>query len=105
MSGDHPKISGSFAIPMESDDWFDHKHDQDDIAVSLQIGSSYANGCILITAPTAQVTNWGRKDLDGIMGEELQWKGRKDEATSEATESKLGISAFRIHIIHGVIEA
>lgn len=98
MDGSHPKIQGNWKEPYQDQAWFNARNGRTDHAVWLQIGSSETYGAILISAPTVQVTDFQRTDLNGLMGQEIKWKGRLDEDTTESTATNLGISPFRIHI-------
>jgi len=98
MDGSHPKIQGSFKCHFEDQTWFNARNNRTDKGVFLQIGSSETYGAILISAPTVQITDFQRIDMNGMMGQEVKWKGRLDSDTTEGTATALGISPFRIHI-------
>lgn len=98
MDGSHPKIQGSFKTPYQDQTWFNARNARTDHAVFFQIGSSETYGAILIAAPTVQITEFQREDLNGIMGQSVKWKGRLDADTTQATATTLGTSPFRIHI-------
>ncbi len=68
------------------------------MAYNYQIGSSETNGAVMLAMPTVQITNFQRPSGDGIMMQEVEFKCRLDEWTTETTATSLGISPFRIHI-------
>ena len=97
MDGSHPKVQGSFKAPYQDQTWFNARNSKTDEAIFLQIGSSESNGAILISAPTAQITDWQREDANGLMGQMVSWKGRLDGDTTESTATVMGYAPFRIH--------
>jgi hypothetical protein len=95
-----PVISGSFVIPFQDDmSWFTNRDSRTDQAFWYQIGSSTTDGGILISAPTAQVSDPYEVDTNGIHGLHVDWQGRHDGDTSGASNAILGRSAFRIHLV------
>ena len=96
MVPDHPVVQGTFSLPYESQTFFDRKANKNDMYIFLQIGSTVAGGAMLISIPTVQITDVQRVDLDGIMGQQVTYKGRIDDDTTASTA--LANSPFRIHI-------
>lgn len=96
MVPDHPVVQGSFSLPYESQIFIDRKNNKNGIYIFLQIGSTVTGGAMLISIPTAQITEVQRIDLDGIMGQQVSFKGRVDGDTTASTV--LADSPFRIHI-------
>lgn len=97
MVPDHPVVQGTFSLPYEAQTFFDAKADKDDMYIMFQIGSTVAGGAMLISIPTIQITDCQRVDLDGIMGQQVTFKGRLDSDTT-ANNTALVDSPFRIHI-------
>lgn len=93
-----PVISGQFSLTFDAETWWDRRDASAGYCVALQIGTSSSTGGVLITAPTVQVTDAQRIDLDGIAGQQVSWKGRLDEDITTAT-TDAHKSAFRIHIM------
>ena len=94
-----PVLSGGFTSPYQDQTWYTARDNRTDKAVFYQIGTSATDGGVLISAPTVQITNVQRVNLDGIAGEDISWEARLDTDTTESTATDLGQSAFRIHFI------
>lgn len=94
-----PVVSGSFTLPYEDQTWFSARDNLTDKAVFYQIGTSTTDGGILIAAPTTQITNVQRVDIDGIAGQEVSWEARIDTDAGTSSPVELGRNAFRIHFI------
>jgi hypothetical protein len=92
-----PVIEGEFTIPSEDDSWDDHADNRDDMMISLQIGESPTFGCLQLVAPTVQITETDLDPIDGIEGQKIPWKGRRDENTTGGSDAYLNTAAFRIH--------
>jgi hypothetical protein len=90
-------IAGSFTIPYEAQTWFTSRASRTDHAVALQIGSTTTSGGVLLTAPTAQITDVQKADAGGIDSQQVSWKGRLDGDITSAT-TEIHRSAFRIHL-------
>jgi hypothetical protein len=97
ITADHPKVSGSLSLPYENFGWYLVRNTKVAMALWLQIGSSYTYGAILLACPTIQLTDFQRKDLNGLAGQVVPWKGRRDTDTTEAVPSVLGHSPLRVH--------
>ena len=96
-----PVLRGSFTLPYEdSQEWFTARDSKTAKMISYQIGSSIAStaGAVLISAPTVQITNVQRADLNGVLGQKVEWAARHDTDVTETSGYEgLGESAFRIH--------
>jgi hypothetical protein len=106
MVPDRPVVQGSFTIPFEywgeGQTFRDHMEAKDDLYIMFQIGSTISTGssvqcgAMLISIPTIQITDSQRVDMDGLMGEQVSFKGRLDGDTTATTA--MANSPFRIHI-------
>lgn len=107
----HPMIAGSFAYPFDYAEtavtWWtarDGGYTGSEYGVFYQIGSSAAlaasgGGCVLLSAPSAQVVDVQRVPLGGIAGQRIAWKGSTDtRITSPSSFTPNHHSAFRIHL-------
>ncbi len=92
-----PSITGSFGTYFADQRWHDHRTNKDDLMVLYQVGTTTADGAVLIEAPCVQVTNAQEADASGIDGVNVEWKGRLDASVVTAT-TDLHLSPFRIHI-------
>ena len=93
-----PCVEGSFTTYFSDYTRFDWRDLKTDLALSYQIGTA-AGSAILITAPTVQATEVNRVSDNGIAGETVKWKARKDGETVEGSSTDLGLSPFRIHLL------
>lgn len=93
-----PVIAGTWTEPYEALTYWTSKTSKTDHAVLFQIGTSATDGGVLISAPTVQITDVQRVDIDGIAGYQASWKGRLDGDITSAT-TDVHKSAFRIHIM------
>lgn len=93
-----PVITGSFTYPYEDQTFWTVKAADTRKAMFFQIGTSptaSTGGGVLISAPTIQITDVQRVDIDGVAGQQVSWKGTVDGATSGSNDYEK--SAFRIH--------
>jgi hypothetical protein len=98
-----PVISGSFSYPYESSTQFSNRSTPGgySLGMFLQMGSSPTasfGGGVLLSAPTVQITDVQRVDVDGLACQQLDWKGRPDIATVPSGASDCETSAMRIHL-------
>lgn len=81
--------------------WFQERDDRDDYHFALTIGNGVAGAqgnMVLLTVPTAQITDVQRIDDGGISGQRVIAKARLDaDATDQTTEIRR--SPFRIHLL------
>ena len=91
-----PVVSGQITIPFEDETWRVHKENRQDLYWTLHIGQT-AGSSVTLSVPTMQVVDVQVVDVNGISMQNVSWRGRLDEETSESTATELGQSAFRIH--------
>jgi len=100
--GDSPKVTGKFRCPWEEDDqtWLDLMVSQGKIALNLQIGSSYTQGCGLIRVAAAEITDWQRVTNNGILEQEISWSAVLDmmHDTGIDTATELANSPFKLYM-------
>lgn len=95
-----PVIKGSFTVPLDDERWLNARLARTRRMIQLQIGSSAATGAVALSAPSAQITDVQRADVDGIMCHKVSWEGALDEDTTvETGYENVGYAAFRIHRI------
>lgn len=96
-----PVLKGSFTLPYEdSQEWFTARDSKTAKSIGYQIGSSIAStaGAVLFSAPTVQIVNVQRVDVQGVQNQKVDWEARLDTDVTETSGSEgLGESAFRIH--------
>jgi len=92
-----PVCEVKFTTIYESDaTWFDTRDARTDYHLALQIGNT-AGSSVLITTPTAEITDVQRVDDGGLVAQQVTARARLDTDTSTAGIAALGRSAFRIH--------
>lgn len=94
-----PVVKGSFTLPFEdSYEWFTARNSKTKKMIGYQIGTAISTGAVLFSAPNTQITDVQRTDINGIIGQTVNWVGRLDEdTTAESGYEGLAESAFRIH--------
>lgn len=91
-----PSIQGNFTTFFEDTSRFTDRDDRDDRLILYQIGTE-AGKTVVFEASTVQYTDVQRADDNGIAGETVTWKGRRDgDVTSASGDAEL--SPFRIHL-------
>ena len=95
-----PLISGSFTVPFEADlIWYTARDTRLTKMLAMQIGTAASTGAVLMVAPTVQITDVQREEIDGVIGTRVTWEGRNDESTTaESTFESISDAAFRIHL-------
>lgn len=91
-----PMVAGTFTTFFEDRSRFDARDNRDAKLVFYYSGVTpgFVAAC---DAPTVQFTDAQLPDSNGIAGEQVSFKGRLDEGTTESTASDLGRSPFRFH--------
>lgn len=93
-----PVIAGTFTVPFEDESWRVHKESRTDMYFWLQIGQT-AGSVVCLSAPTIQIVDVAVSDANGVSVQQVSWRGRLDEETSESTATERGQSAFRLHFL------
>jgi len=96
-----PVLTGTFTIPYEADQaQFTARDARSVKAVFYQIGSSTTYGAIMLSAPTVQITDVQRANVDGVMCQVVSWKARLDtDTTAETSYESIAGAALRIHCL------
>lgn len=93
--------TGGFVLPVEDaayNDLVDAGETSTKQAVTLQIGSIPSQGCTMISAPQVQITKATLEDIEGILGQRVEWVAQRDDDTSGGSVPYLNTAAFRIHV-------
>lgn len=98
LRNDGPACVGDFALPYEDTTWRDKRDAETDFALFYQIGSSVANGAVLVSVPRVSFDDWKLEEVDEISGQRIPFYAKLDNQTT-ANSSNLQKSAFRFHCV------
>lgn len=96
LRSDGPPVTGEFVIPHEATTWFDQRDAETERCISFQIGSSVANGAVLVTVPRVCIDDVQREEVDGIAMIRAKWYAKQDNTTTGNTTEQAK-SPLRLH--------
>lgn len=96
-----PVVTGSFVVPYEdAQTWFTARDNKTAKNIWLQIGSTTANGAVVISVPNTQITNVQRADVTGVAGQTVSFQSLLDtDTTAESSYEALAESPLRLHFV------